>query len=515
MSFHWIKRQFCLVLCAVLIFGYLPVAVQAATDYSDYTMQLWSASDGGASGPMYVDCYYMEYQWWATLSYMPGKMSVNDRFESRLHFEKDASTGKYRLFYYGVHSYGSSLYTSKYYLTGATVPTEYRKESWGFYYGDLYGYEYVTLTNVSSQALLWEITSSGYLKTTYKNRTHYLWSTTTPYGSYDGAKYIFRLRTSTTAKGSYGMPVRPGYGWFDLSNKHAHTPGQKEITGTVSATCREPEATRYAIYCTDESCGAILASSTAYSGSKDPGNHVECTDRVVNECAATCQSPYTYEIETYCTGCNKVVALQGPFQEGELGDHVPDEPVREKERVGDCITEGSYESVVYCSLCSAEISRETVYTEFGDHAEERIPPIQATCTQPGKTAGTFCTICDTVLVEQTETAPTGHTPGEAVFEKIVGGYPCQYDEVICCELCGEELSRKTVSGLWGDVNCDGKVDNLDASWILQYDVELRTADSMHFEVADVSGDGKVDNLDASLILQYDAELRTSFPVEGK
>ena len=108
-----------------------------------------------------------------------------------------------------------------------------------------------------------------------------------------------------------------------------------------------------------------------------------------------------------------------------------------------------------------------------------------------------------------------HIPGEVVIEETVNGYPCQHDEVVYCTKCGIELSRKTVGGLWGDVNCDGKVDNLDASWILQYDVELRTADSMHFEVADVSGDGKVDNLDASLILQYDAELRTTFPVEEK
>ena len=206
----------------------------AITDYSGYTFQLWSASNGGASGPMYMYCYYMNYQWWTRLEW---SNNVNDRFETRVRFEKDASTGKYRLFYYGVHKYDDQLFTRKYYLTGATVPTSERTESNGFYYGSDYGYEYITFTTSASSALLWEVTSSGYLKTTYKSKTHYLWTTDIPYG--DNWEYIFRLRTTTTAKGSRGMPIALSeYNWFWLSNYHAHTPGEKQVTGTVPATCK-------------------------------------------------------------------------------------------------------------------------------------------------------------------------------------------------------------------------------------------------------------------------------------
>lgn len=54
----------------------------------------------------------------------------------------------------------------------------------------------------------------------------------------------------------------------------------------------------------------------------------------------------------------------------------------------------------------------------------------------------------------------------------------------------------------GDVNGDGKVNNLDATAILKYDAGI-TEDIDQF-VADANRDGKVNNLDAAMILKYDA-----------
>jgi len=54
----------------------------------------------------------------------------------------------------------------------------------------------------------------------------------------------------------------------------------------------------------------------------------------------------------------------------------------------------------------------------------------------------------------------------------------------------------------GDVNSDGKVNNLDATAILKYDAGI--VNEIDASVADVNGDGKVNNLDATMVLKYDA-----------
>lgn len=59
-------------------------------------------------------------------------------------------------------------------------------------------------------------------------------------------------------------------------------------------------------------------------------------------------------------------------------------------------------------------------------------------------------------------------------------------------------------GIKGDVNGDGKTDNLDAALVLRHDAMLYTIDSHRLSYADVNGDGDVNSLDAAAILRYDA-----------
>ena len=56
------------------------------------------------------------------------------------------------------------------------------------------------------------------------------------------------------------------------------------------------------------------------------------------------------------------------------------------------------------------------------------------------------------------------------------------------------------SGLLGDVNCDGFVDQKDAQMILEYEAQLLNKDLI-LSISDVSGDGVIDSNDAVLILQ--------------
>ncbi|MCD8105668.1 MAG: hypothetical protein LUF35_11900 [Lachnospiraceae bacterium] len=49
--------------------------------------------------------------------------------------------------------------------------------------------------------------------------------------------------------------------------------------------------------------------------------------------------------------------------------HTSGEAVKKNEVAATCTTDGSYDSVVYCTVCGAEISRETIIVEAGGHTE--------------------------------------------------------------------------------------------------------------------------------------------------
>jgi len=68
-------------------------------------------------------------------------------------------------------------------------------------------------------------------------------------------------------------------------------------------------------------------------------------------------------------------------------------------------------------------------------------------------------------------------------------------------------------GILGDVNGDGKTDNLDAAYVLKYDASLISLDALQLAMGDVNADGVVNSLDAALILKFDADLITVFPAQ--
>ena len=65
----------------------------------------------------------------------------------------------------------------------------------------------------------------------------------------------------------------------------------------------------------------------------------------------------------------------------------------------------------------------------------------------------------------------------------------------------------------GDVDCDGRVNSIDALFILQFNAALMPALPCP-EAADVNGDGRIDSIDALLILQFQDCLICPLPVPG-
>ena len=94
-----------------------------------------------------------------------------------------------------------------------------------------------------------------------------------------------------------------------------------------------------------------------------------------------------------------------------------------------------------CKVCK-ETKTEAI--DATGHTPVEVPEVPATCTEPGKKAGTKCSVCNKILSGVEEIPAKGHTPGKAVKESVVLA-TCEaagsYEEVVYCEVCKEKLTR--------------------------------------------------------------------------
>ena len=126
--------------------------------------------------------------------------------------------------------------------------------------------------------------------------------------------------------------------------------------------------------------------------------------------------------------------------------HVEAEAVKENEVAATCTATGSYDNVVYCSVCNEELSRETVVTDMIAHTYDNgVVTKDSTCTKEGVMTYT-CTVCNDSYTEAISVKD--HTPAEAVKENVVEA-TCtatgSYDSVVYCSVCHTQISRKTIT----------------------------------------------------------------------
>ena len=89
-------------------------------------------------------------------------------------------------------------------------------------------------------------------------------------------------------------------------------------------------------------------------------------------------------------------------------DHIPADAIEENRVESTCTVAGSYESVVKCSRCGEEISRETKALPLAAHTEEVIPAVDPDCVNKGLTEGKKCSVCGITTLAQEEIAALGH-----------------------------------------------------------------------------------------------------------
>ena len=237
----------------------------------------------------------------------------------------------------------------------------------------------------------------------------------------------------------------------------AHVAGDAVRENEVPATCTVNGSYNEVVRCTI--CGEILSSEprTIEAGHK----YVP----VVTPPTCTEKGYTTYT----CSECNDSYTAD----EVPANGHDPGSPVRENEVPATCTASGSYDEVVYCTVCHAELSRDHKTIDPIPHDLIHFDRIEVTVRADGSIEYWKCSVC------------------EKLFSDAEGK-----NEIAAADV----VIPKLPAPVKGDVDGDGKVNAQDVIMIMRYLVGWRD-ETLDTDVADYNGDGKLNNRDVYLIMK--------------
>ncbi|RHD16724.1 cohesin domain-containing protein [Eubacterium ventriosum] len=292
-----------------------------------------------------------------------------------------------------------------------------------------------------------------------------------------------------------------------------HIAGETKIENAIESTCEVGGSYDEVVYCTV--CGKELSRTTVKTEAKghkwNPGTittEPTCTEEGVKtfECTV-CGKTKTEKVEAlghdwnndftvdkeatceetglksiHCKRCDERKEITTIPAKGHVKGKVKIENATE----ATCEVGGTYDEVIYCTVCNKELSRNTVKTEAKGHkwdngkitteptcTEEGVKTFEcmvcgktktekvealghdwdndftvdkeATCEETGLKS-IYCKRCDEKKDETTIPAK-GHVKGKVKIENATEAV-CEaggsYDEVVYCTVCNKEISRKTI-----------------------------------------------------------------------
>ena len=194
--------------------------------------------------------------------------------------------------------------------------------------------------------------------------------------------------------------------------KHVHT---EVVDEAVAPTCTETGLTE-GKHCSQ--CNKVLVAQETVPSLGHDYNAVV----IAPDCVTGGYTTYT------CKVCGDTYIADQVASNG----HSAGEAVVENNITADCVNNGSYDNVVYCTVCDVEISRETKAVDALGHTLGA----PATCTEDQ-----VCTVCGEIIVEK-----LGHSYNSAITlptceEKGYTTYTCS---------CGDAYISDEVAALGHD-----------------------------------------------------------------
>ena len=195
----------------------------------------------------------------------------------------------------------------------------------------------------------------------------------------------------------------------------------------------------------------VVISLFACNKGQNDHSHLESEAVVENRVEPTCVTDGKYDSVVYCKDCGEELT-RTEVKIDTLG-HSHDDAVVENKIDATYENDGSYDEVIYCSTCKIELGRESHTIPMlkhtpGDAIIEN--KVDSTCYSGGSfDSVVYCTECDTELERTKHTIPVvSHTPAEAVEEnRVEPSFEADgsYDMVIYCSVaeCHKELERVT------------------------------------------------------------------------
>ena len=216
-----------------------------------------------------------------------------------------------------------------------------------------------------------------------------------------------------TTEGGADIKTSAGTGTVVLTN----------VAGTATTTYQATQSNSDITYVEIPITAAKLHNGSQYVGTED---------EYTLTAGAVAGTSYTYN--------QKEAKWAAPCTE-----HTPGEAVKENEIAPTCTETGYYDSVVCCTVCGKEISRETITVPAAGHQYSESVTKGATCTETGVATYT-CSVCGDSYTR--EIPALGHA----------------YVDVVTAPTCTEQGYTTHTCSRCGDSYVDSYVDALGHSW---------------------------------------------------